>query len=203
LEKLYIYQGFWQVAGELKKQFQIDAIPIYLKLISFLKQGSKKVFDDMLIEFGIPLDGKKMVEIYRNSSRNLHLFPDVEESLHDFRNQGHSLILLTNGDSQTQWNKVNALKLKFLFHLIVVPADFGKDYWKPSLKSMEIIERKFSGNRENFLFIGNGKDDLQFAQNAGIEFVFLKRKHRLKSINVKTFNGKVIENLFQLKDLID
>jgi FMN phosphatase YigB (HAD superfamily) len=88
------------------------------------------------------------------------------------------------------------LNLENLFDSIMAADDFGKEYWKPSAKIMSIIRENFGTGKRNYLVVGNGTDDLGFAQNAGLEFIFIKRPHQLKIID--RFPGRTVGNLNEL-----
>jgi phosphoglycolate phosphatase-like HAD superfamily hydrolase len=67
---------------------------------------------------------------------------------------------------------------------------------------MDTIVKIYGPGKENYLVVGNGTDDLEFAQNAGVDFIYMKRPHRLKKLPSDAFEGKVIGNLFDLNQLL-
>jgi putative hydrolase of the HAD superfamily len=204
LEKLYVYQGFLAVAralDELKKGGP-GVVRYYQDQLELYKAGSTRIFDELLNRRHIDVHPLEMVKLYRAAPRRLRLLPDVETGLLELKKQGHRLLILTNGDSETQWKKVNALGLKKILDKILVTGDYGKDCWKPSPKLMTEIEAEFGEGRENYLFVGNGEDDRQFAGNAGIDFIYMKRLHRIKSLDTRNYRGKEVKNLHQLASML-
>jgi putative hydrolase of the HAD superfamily len=199
LEKLYIYQGFREVAKYLQQHLHLDAVRLYHDLIRLLKNGSTRVFDHLKEKWEFAIDAGELVTIYRNAPRHLKLLPDVYEGCTLLKTKGHHLILLTNGDSETQWKKIKALNLENLFDLILAADDFGKEYWKPSAKIMGKIRETFGPGKQNYLVVGNGTDDLEFARQAGLEFIFIKRPRQIKTI--EDYKGKTITDLSELHNL--
>ncbi|NIM17052.1 MAG: HAD hydrolase-like protein [Candidatus Aminicenantes bacterium] len=200
LEKLYIFQGFWEVSKYLQQHIPFQAVRLYLDLVNLLKSSSRRVFDDLKEKWKFKIEPTELVTVYRNAPRRLILLPDVEDGCKILKENRHHLILITNGDSETQWKKVNAMDLEKIFDLVLVADDYGKEYWKPSAKLMEKILENFGPVEQNYLVVGNGTDDLEFAQNAGLEFIYIKRPRQLKIIN--GYQGRTIENLYELNALL-
>jgi FMN phosphatase YigB (HAD superfamily) len=189
LEKLYIFQGFWEVAKYLGEHTRLEPVGLYLDLVKLLKAGSTRVFDHLKEKWRFEIDSRELVTIYRNAPRRLRLLPDVEEGCKILKENRHRLILITNGDHETQWKKVRAMNLEKIFDLVLVADDYGKEYWKPAAGPV----------KQNDLVVGNGTDDLEFAQNAGLEFIYMKRPRQLKTI--EGYRGKTITNLLELHAL--
>lgn len=43
--------------------------------------------------------------------------------------------------------------------------EFGKDFWKPSTMIFDEIYKKYDTDLEDYVFVGNGQEDLEFAKN--------------------------------------
>lgn len=199
LEKLYIYQGFWEVAKYLEQHIRSGPVRLYLDLVNLLKNGSRRVFDDLKKKWKFKIEPTELVMIYRNAPRRLTLLPDVEESCKILKENRHHLILITNGDHETQWKKIKAMDLEKIFDLVLVADDYGKEYWKPAAKLMAKILENFGPVKQNYLAVGNGTDDLEFAQNAGLEFIYIKRPRQLKTID--GYQGRTVKDLKELHNL--
>lgn len=199
LEKLYIYQGFWAVARHIKVSPDGSGkADLYLDLLDFLKKGSTRVFDDLIKKRRLQTAVQELVRIYREAPRHLKLLPDVPRSCRKLRNQGHSLVLLTNGDSRTQWRKIDDLGIRDLFDLILVADDHGSDAWKPSVILMERVRAIYGQDKEQYLFVGNGDDDLEFARRAGIRFIYMKRPRQLKRITALPLDIRIVSCLEEI-----
>lgn len=202
-EKMYIYEGFWAVARFLQDKYNLKAVKVYLKLISIFKDGSSKIFDDFLNRENITENPLHLVDIYRNAKRELTLYPDVLESLESLRSLGNKLILLTNGCSEVQRKKIEILKIEKYFDDIFVLNDFGKDYWKPSTLILNKIFAKYGLNLTDYYVIGNGQEDLEFAKQAGIKFIFVDRSNSVRKAKIEDKSEiYIIKNLKELVPII-
>lgn len=202
-EKMYIYEGFWAVARFLQDKYNLKAVKVYLKLVSIFKDGSNKIFDDFLNRENITENPLHLVDIYRNAKRELTLYPDVLESLESLRSLGNKLILLTNGCSEVQRKKIEILKIEKYFDDIFVLNDFGKDYWKPSTLILNKIFAKYGLNLTDYYVIGNGQEDLEFAKQAGIKFIFVDRSNSVRKAKIEDKSEiYIIKNLKELIPII-
>ncbi len=203
-EKQYIYQGFWGVAQFFKNKYGLDSVDVYLKLIAIFRDGSRRVFDDFLTEGNIIEDPASIVDIYRKTKRKLSLYNDVLSNLQILRALGNRLILLTNGDSETQRKKIDILKVDMYFDDIYILDDYGKEYWKPSILVFEKVYNKYKGSLRNYLFVGNGQEDLEFAKSLGIRFVFIDRKNSVRKVEIRNEHGVcVVKNLKEIVKMIN
>jgi len=183
-EKIYIYQGFWAVAQFIRDNYGIDCIKSYLDFVSIFKRGSTKVFDDFVDKNRISINVLLLINVYRNAKRKLMLYSEVLDVLKHIRALDNSLVLITNGDSETQRKKINSLKVEKYFDDIFVLDDFGKEYWKPSTLISNKIYNKYD-DLNNCIFVGNGQEDLEFAKQAKMKFIFVNRKNSVRKAEVK------------------
>ena len=200
-EKTYIYQGFFAVAKFLSMKTKSDTIKTYLDLIKIFRMGSKKVFDDLLNEYRLDIEPFSLINVYREAERKLYYYPEVPSALNYIRSLQIKLILLTNGDSETQRKKIKILGIEKYFDDIFVLDDFGKEYWKPSILILDNIYNRY-GKHDKYVMIGNANEDLEFAMQAKIDFVFIDRKNSVRKIE-DTYTGKGIKNLNELIPMIE
>ncbi len=205
-ERQYVYQGFWAVSNYIQESYKIDARKIYLELISIFKSRSKKVFDDLISLKGISEDPLKLVSIYRAAKRKLSLYSEVCEVLKLLK-ENNDIILITNGNSEVQRRKINILKLEDFFDDIFILDDFGLEYWKPSTLIFDRIYRKYQGDLSEYVFIGNGEEDLEFSRRLGIKFFLVKRRDCLRIANIdllkSNFGIYVIDDLRAILHYLD
>ncbi len=204
-EKMYIYQGFWAVSNYIGDKYKIDKKYLYSKLISIFKNGSTKIFDDVVFELKLNENPISLVDVYRKSPRKLAYYNEVKGALKHLKEDGHTLILITNGDSDTQWGKIRILKADELFDEIYILDDFGKEFWKPSTLIFDKIYNVYGDNKgERYMIVGNGYEDFEFARNAQIEFIFIDRENAVRKINYFDNGNDLIriKDLSQLVDLI-
>ncbi len=199
-EQTYIFQGFLAVAKFLEPGAPVD---LYLQLIRLHREGSGRVFDelDRRRPGGIPIP--EIVKLYRDTPRELRLWPGVEDACRSLKKH-HRLVLITNGDSETQWKKVKQLGLESYFDLVLVPDDFGRQYWKPSVKLMNRVYDTFSKEKSQYIYIGNSADDYAFAREAGIPFILVRRSGQVKhkTLTPSQYQGSTISNISQLEQIL-
>jgi len=199
-EKQYIYQGFWAVAQYFQSKYRLEATKVYLELVFIFKKQSKRVFDDFLKENNIDEDPRYIVNIYRSAKRNLSLYSDVLENLKFQKKIGNKLILVTNGHSEVQKGKIRNLKLAEYFDDIFILDNFGKEYWKPSVLIFDNIYDKYKGDLADYIFVGNGQEDLEFAKKIGIRFIFVDRENSVRKAEIE--NEQEIYIVRNLEELI-
>jgi len=202
-EKQHIFQGFWAVAQFFRSKYSLDGIKVYLELVFIFKDGSNKVFDDFLYGKNITENPLDLVNIYRGAKRKLSLYSDVPENLKSLRDLGNKLILATNGRSEAQKEKIKNLKIEKYFDDIFILDDFGKEYWKPSVLIFNKIYNKYKGVLADYLFVGNGQEDLEFAKKSGIRFVFVDRKNSVRKTEIRNEQGVyIVKNLEEIMKVI-
>jgi len=203
-EKQYIFQGFWAVAQFLQSKYELSGVKIYLEFVSIFREGSNKVFDNFLYGENITENSLKLVNIYRNAKRKLSLYPDVLRSLKSLRDFGNKLVLVTNGRSEIQKEKIKILKIEKYFDDVFVLDDFGKEYWKPSVLIFNKIYNEYKGNLIDYLFIGNGQEDLEFSRHTKIKFIFVDRKDSVKKADIRNEQGVcIVKNLEEIIKVIE
>ena len=204
-EKQYIFQGFWAVSNYIGDKFSIDKKQIYLQIISLFRNGSNKVIDDIILELKLNENPFFLLDVYRRSQRRLSFYSEVKTALKHLKEDGNDIILLTNGNSEAQWNKIKILEADELFDEIYVLDDFGKEFWKPSTLILKKIYNVHKGKELcEYVLVGNNSEDLQFAINAGIGFIFVDRNDALRKVEKIEYNkylGKIME-ITQLVNLI-
>ena len=195
-EKQHIFQGFWAVAQFFQSKYNLDQVQVYLELVSIFRGGSNKVFDDFLQSKNIPENPLYLVDAYRNAKRKLSLYPDVPGNLRVLKSLRNKLILITNGGSETQRKKIKNLGIEKYFNDIFILDDFGKEYWKPSILILDKIYNMY-GKKDKYVMIGNADEDLEFAKQAKIDFIFINRRNSVRRIR-NTNSLRTIGNLYEL-----
>ena len=185
LERDFVRSGFQAVADYLKEQKITDS---FCEMAwSLFRNGYQHyVFNQALkkeqIEFNEQLIND-LVDVYRHHKPNIDLAPDAGSFL-----AGHSidqLALITDGNSVTQWNKINALELKQYFTTIIVTDNYGRDFWKPDRRVFEKVQG--AEPPENCVHIADNpaKDFIAPRQLGWRESVRIKRPQSLHE-NVPT-----------------
>jgi putative hydrolase of the HAD superfamily len=102
----------------------------------------KQIFNELLVRRGLEGDLDRlvplMVHTYRTHTPTIELHADALAALRGLR-ESFSLGLITDGHSETQWNKIDALFLRPRVHEIIVTSDIGPEFAKPHTKAFEMM----------------------------------------------------------------
>ncbi len=131
-ESSYVRSGFQFVAEYLEQTYQIPASASYQLMLEKLKSGRGRIFDDLLLQFGIINKKlvKKCVSIYRRHQPEISLYPEADDCLH--RLQHYPQYIVTDGNKVVQANKIKALKLEHRFKFCYITHRYGIKNAKPS-----------------------------------------------------------------------
>lgn len=128
------------------------------------------------IEGDIDAMVKHLLNIFRNYSPNLKLTTRAKFILECCSTQ-FKMFLVSDGSSKLQWEKFHSLGLDMYFKKenIFISGDYGAEYTKPSLFSLDKIEALKNISSEKVVFIGDREVDKNYASNAGFIFVDASR----------------------------
>lgn len=101
-------------------------------------------------------------------------YPGIDDLLADLK-PNYKLGLLTNGPTDIQWEKIEALGFDKHFDAVIVAGDVG--IYKPDARVFELLLEKLSVAADHSLFVGDTYDaDILGAQQAGMYTAWIKRK---------------------------
>ncbi len=165
-----------------------DKIPNDLSLNDFIEgliAGEKKHIyhgwgytAEKLIEMGIFLEGTTGAEVWHCLFTYCWplaavKYPFTEPMLIKLREMGLKLGIVTNGDHDLQWNKLNLLGFENFVDEIVISGDVGVQ--KPGTKPFEVMSEKLGINPQELLYVGdNPRNDVEGSRNAGYVPVWVK-----------------------------
>lgn len=208
----YVLQGFRNVAEYLAKEYSIDVDEVHEQMCGILKgQGRGKIFDSICEIYHIDAPVKKLVEIYRATKPKLSLYPDAEEVLSMLRKKNIGLGLITDGCSQVQHNKIDALCLNDLMDVVLATDDLGKDeegkpYCKPNPKVYEVVLEKLQCKPQEAVYIGdNPQKDFIGAKALGMKTIRIVRKqgdHMQDKVSKEYEADVTINSLSAIEDLL-
>lgn len=175
--------AFWRKIAKILKGNSDEIKFEYKKLCSEKTDEAGKdgefdlldVFEKMLLNHDCKVDEKEFAWKFRKASlKREKLFPKVKSSLKDLRKRGKGVYLISNAQSCFTRKELDKLSLTSLFDGIVISSEVG--YKKPSKAIFDIAFEKFGIDKETSIFIGNDPiDDIQGAENAGIQTHFVSR----------------------------
>jgi putative hydrolase of the HAD superfamily len=179
-EEEFVQSGFRAVALWANKLLSIpleEGLQVLLNLYHCGVRGD--TFNQWLAHYGYRDQSliRSAIEIYRNHFPDLHLFPEVPELLSAIRKK-YLLGIISDGALQTQQNKVDALGLKDIFHVIVLSDEWGREFWKPNTKPFVVALEKLGVNPGDALYVGdNPLKDFLGARRLGIKTVWVRHKN--------------------------
>ncbi|OKY77933.1 MAG: HAD superfamily hydrolase [Candidatus Methanohalarchaeum thermophilum] len=136
---------------------------------------------------------KALKEYKKEILSKIYLYPDAENVL---RNLDISKVLVTNGPSRSQWDKINKLNIEECFSGIIISGEFG--YSKPDSKIFE--HAKKIAECCNGFFVGNSpRYDIYGAKKAGLKTILVDRNGEKKPDCSPDYK---IKNLNQLNEIV-
>ncbi len=175
----FIKQAYKGVSDVIAGSLHIDPNDIWLNLIvEWLKVGSSgPVFQNVFHFFEIQEPYKELIKdcvnAYRETQVELAL-PDRTRTVLDYlKGNGKKLYLITDGNSDLQRKKIDALGLENWFENMAISGDYGKGSQKPSSYMFESLAKSISGIRSS-IYCGDRDVDRQFAASVGIDYLCVK-----------------------------
>ena len=177
-EQDYIKAAYRNIAAFLSKCHRLQEEQVYQKLLNDLQKKTSlysRLFNDLLADLG--LDQALLAEIlkiYANVTVDLKLYPGAEHLLETLRKQGTRLGLVTNGNVETQRNKVRLLGIEKYFDVVVYARELGKEHEKPNPEVYRVIIQTLHCTPEETICIGdNPYTDFSGAKKLGMRTVRL------------------------------
>jgi putative hydrolase of the HAD superfamily len=178
-EQQYFYAAFDKIAGFLSEQSKFTRKQILNKLVVDLQKKSSmypRLFNDLLSEFNLEqVLLKDVLALFSTVKPDLSLYLGVENLLQSLKDQKIKLGLLTNGNVETQQNKVSLLKLEKYFDAIMYARTLGICNEKPNPKAFSAILSALHIKPEEAIYVGdNPHTDFLGAKKLGIKTIRLR-----------------------------
>lgn len=162
--------GAFLLAGQcLEDELGVPALRAQAKLLDLsAKYGSSSgnLFNRLLASYDIAEDPVLIEALvrrfYEYCPPKLPTYPGVFKTLRGIRSAGLVCGVITNGRSEVQRSKINALGIAEFFTVVLVSGDFGDAWKKPSSRMY----------REALVELGmEGSECVYVGDNPGIDFV--------------------------------
>jgi putative hydrolase of the HAD superfamily len=176
-ERLYVRSGFEAVGRYAKQRWKIhDFAERAWRLFEEGKRGF--IFDRVLDAAGCRWslqDVEELVKIYREHHPAIKLFPDAEHVL-GFLASRCRLAVVSDGPAMSQRRKVKALDLKSYCDPIILTAEWGAEYAKPSQLGFREVEIKWDVSADSCVYIAdNPLKDFLGPRMCGWQTIRVKR----------------------------
>lgn len=178
----FVFQAYRLVSKIIREYMEsyhrvIDQEEIFHSLcLEWLRVGSSApIFQTIFEKYGFPEIPKetvrKCVEAFRTAQFNLHLSRRAEDILNYLIAQDKVLFLVTDGNSDLQRRKIDALGLRRWFseERIAISGNYGKEAQKPRTYMFEVLRQSVK-NIDQAVYCGDRDVDAKFSTNSGIEF---------------------------------
>ena len=203
-ELRYVRSGFRAVAARMT-QGDFDTDRIFEMLWRAFEAGPRdRVFNTVLQQLGRADDPQivaELVGLYRCHRPTLQLEPQVLGAIEKLH-QKYKLGLITDGYLPTQRLKVEALRLENTFDHIIYTEELGREFWKPSSRSYELMAETLGCLHPQCVYIAdNPAKDFIAPNRLGWLTIQLLRPDRVPREMVPASDGNAritIENITEL-----
>lgn len=177
LERDFVRSGFQAVDRWCEEELGLGGVEELAQ--EYFESGRRRdIFDTVLERLNTRNRNervKAMIRVYREHAPEIALPPDAVRCLSTLKHRLH-LGLLTDGNSITQWGKIQALGLREMFEEIVVTGDWGSEFFKPNPRGFRHLERRFNCPSANFVYIAdNPSKDFTAPHELGWKMVRVRR----------------------------
>lgn len=157
LERNFVRSGFQAVGRWIQSRFGVDDFFGRAWQI-FEKGGRHNIFDLVISELDLRRDGliRELIAVYRDHPPEISLEPDAALFLES--HDPNAMAIITDGPSNVQWSKIRTLRLERHVSRIIATDDWGKDFWKPHVRSFVEISKGRDPNRCAYIADNPSKD---------------------------------------------
>ena len=206
-EKQFVRGGFDAVSHHVSIKYDVNQGIVHQLLFETLyEHGRGHTFDIALKKLGIyeKKDIPQLVEIYRNHTPNLKLYPEATTVLSHLKKNDYKLGLITDGNVEVRKNKVKALRVEDFFDCMIFSDEYGIEKQKPNpfpyLKAIEKLKVKKSKS----VYVGdNPHKDFITPNKLGLVTIRILKGNYENITLDDEFEAKYqIKNIIELLDLI-
>jgi putative hydrolase of the HAD superfamily len=206
----YCASGLRTVAEHLAQGFpQVSTNKAFKVFWQIFRTGDRsKIFNAGLekldIEPAQPLI-TELIQLYRNHKPAITLDNQTRTLLTDLAEK-YKLGLITDGYLPAQKLKVQALNIVNLFEQIIYTEELGREFWKPSPKSFELMAQYLNTKTENMVYVAdNLKKDFLSPNKLGYITIRMARKdtvHEKIDVAPKAAPQYNINQILELRELL-
>ena len=171
-EKEYVRSGY-RAAAKVLPQVENFAERLWAAF-----EAKKNAFDEVLRQEGIPAEDwlVPLLQAYRYHKPDIHLYAGVEAMLRSLRAQGIGLGMITDGRSEGQRAKIEALGLAPLFDCIIVTDELGGvQFRKPNERAYRMMQSFFDVPFEAMAYVGdNASKDFKAPEALGMRSIWFR-----------------------------
>jgi putative hydrolase of the HAD superfamily len=133
-----------------------------------------RLYDEALKDLGSSDQNlvAELVERYHNHRPAIRLYPSAEETLAYLKASGYRLFLVTDGYSETQKYKVDALGIGPYFEIVIFTGDYPRELRKPNPFLFSLVAERMGLEPEECIYIGdNPQCDFEGPKRIGMQTI--------------------------------
>ncbi len=179
-QELFEFEIFKQISMLVAKNFNIDGSKYLQALITLYNSREKDyIFDKAVINLNYELLPqwdqfvvKNILPLYRSFvPKSIDLNENIETILNELKYKDYKLVMITNGNSSVQNNKIDALNIRQYFDLILISDSFEPKRRKPDTFMFEHTLKYFNIESKEMIFIGDDLIRDKASELIGIKFI--------------------------------
>lgn len=165
---------FEEIAEDVSRRLgltETDVLAAFNNALLRLTLFHPNLYDEALRHLGVcdPELVAELVSRYHKHRPLLEVYPGAYDLLKYLKSNGYRLFLITDGNSETQRYKVDALKIGHYFEYMVFTGDYPKEMRKPHPFSFIHILEKMEMIPDECVYIGdNPQCDFEGPKSLGI-----------------------------------
>lgn len=198
-EREYILGCLKNAGGYIERTYGTQNA--YPELKKLLEIRWEKVFDRYFDQEKIHYDEtdiEKLLWVYRKTEPATVLYPDVAVTLKRLKEAGMKLALLTNGYYEIQKKKIEKADLERYFDLILIPDEYGREFWKPAQWGYNLFLHRYDLHPEEVVVIGDMDHDFTTPAALGMNCVYIERADRMKELSPPIKPDRKIYSLIEI-----
>jgi putative hydrolase of the HAD superfamily len=127
----FLKSAFYEIARKIEVELCIESEVVLDDMLVFFKK-KKNIFKKVVEKYNSSYTIDELLGFYRNHKPLLKLSQDRQEVLNTLKNNEIPMVILTDGRSIQQRNKIKALGLNAWFSEIIISEEFGSE--EPKMK---------------------------------------------------------------------
>ena len=142
-----------------------------------LRATRREIVEQAFTEIGLPANqGHSLADRYSDvRTENMFVLPGARETLEQLRVRGIELCMVTNGESETQWQKIRRFDLARHFDHVLVEGDMG--FGKPDDRVYALALSLLAVPPEQICMVGDNLEwDVGGPITAGMKGYWIDRK---------------------------
>ena len=179
LHKDFEFEVYKKISKLVSRKYKIKKEKYFDNLVQLFNNNKQiETFNKAMIKTvcHLPVDWDQFVleeilQIYRNFKPDLKPDETIINLIKFFNNAGLITVLITNGNSNVQNNKIDALGIRNYFEKIYISDDCNRKARKPALTMFEMFLKDFDVEPSECLYIGDNIETDRICERIGIQFL--------------------------------